>query len=107
MSVLARKSWRDVRRRWARSLLTIATIAFAVSGLSLFALMHLLDQAMDQRLIDDRLHDIQIYSDDIELRQTELQQLASLPGVFALDTRTTYVTRLHDGERRVGYRGRG
>jgi putative ABC transport system permease protein len=101
MSVIGRKSWKDVRRRWARSLFTIATIAVAVSGLSLFALMHLLNQAMDRRVVDDRLHDIQIYADDMKLSQAELQQLATLPGVTALDTRTTYVTRLHYGEKRV------
>jgi putative ABC transport system permease protein len=101
MSVIGRKSWKDVRRRWARSLFTIATIAVAVSGLSLFALMSLLDQAMDRRVIDDRLHDIQVYVDDVQLSRAELEQLGTLPGVAALDTRTTYVTRLHYGDRRV------
>jgi putative ABC transport system permease protein len=101
VSVLFRKSWQDVRRRSARSLFTIATIAVAVAGLSLFALMPLLNQAMERRLVDDRLHDIQLYLDDTRLSADELQQLAALPGVTALDSRTTYVTRLHHGDRRV------
>ena len=101
MSVIGRKSWKDVRRRWARSLFTIATIAVAISGLSLFALMPLLNQAMDRRVVDDRLHDIQIYGDDIALSPSEVAQLKALLGVAQLDTRTVYSTRLHIGDKRV------
>jgi putative ABC transport system permease protein len=101
MSVLIRKSWKDVRRRWARSLFTIATIAVAVAGLSLFALMPLLNQAMEQRLVDDRLHDIQVYADDFSLSEAERQQLVAISGVTALDVRTVYATRFHYGDRRV------
>jgi putative ABC transport system permease protein len=56
---------------------------------------------MDRRVIDDRLHDTQVYVDDVQLSRAELEQLGTLPGVAALDTRTTYVTRLHYGDRRV------
>ncbi|MBX7111124.1 MAG: FtsX-like permease family protein [Dehalococcoidia bacterium] len=101
MSALTRKSWKDVRRRWARSLFTIATIAVAVAGLSLFSLMHLLNEAMDRRVVDDRLHDVQVYVQDASLSPAELDQLAALPGVIALDARTAYVTRLREGDRRV------
>jgi len=56
---------------------------------------------MDRRVVDDRLHDIQVYVEDLELSAAELDQLAALPGVSALETRTAYVTRLRDGDRRV------
>lgn len=101
MSTLTRKSWKDVRRRWARSLFTVVTIGVAVAGLSLFSLMHLLNQAMDRRVVDDRLHDIQVYIQDADLSPAELDQLAALPGVTALEARTAYVTRFRDGDRRV------
>jgi putative ABC transport system permease protein len=100
MSVLARKPWKDVRRRWARSLFTSATIAAAVAGLSLFAVMSLLNQAMDRRVVDDRLHDIRFTTDDVVLSADELAALRALPGVVALDGRTVYPTRLHVGDRR-------
>ncbi|MGE0228347.1 MAG: ABC transporter permease [Dehalococcoidia bacterium] len=101
MSALSRKSWKDVRRRWARSLFTIATIAVAVAGLSLFSLMHLLNEAMDRRVVDDRLHDVQVYVRDMALTRAELDQLTALPGVVAFEARTAYVTRIRDGDRRV------
>ncbi len=63
--------------------------------------MSLLNQAMDRRVVDDRLHDVQIYSQDIALSPEEIGQLKALPGVAALDTRTVYVTRFHVGDRRV------
>ena len=46
MSALGRKSWQDIRRRRARSAFTVATIAAAVVGLSMFALPTLMDRAM-------------------------------------------------------------
>lgn len=89
-----------MRRRWARSLFTSATIAAAVAGLSLFAIMSLLDQAMDKRVVEDRLHDIRFTTDDIVLSADELAALSALPGVIALDGRTVYPTRMHTGNRR-------
>jgi putative ABC transport system permease protein len=101
MSAATHKSWNDVRHRWARSLFTAATIAAAVSGLSLFAVMSILDRAMDQRVVDDRLHDIQLYTEDIELTPAEMEALRAIPGVSALDTRTGYTTRMRVGDRRI------
>jgi putative ABC transport system permease protein len=101
MDVLNRKSWKDVRRRWARSLLTIATIAAAVAGLSLFAVMPLLDQAAERRIVDDRLHDIQLQTEVTTLSSAELQALRELPGVAAVEARTAYRTRMRVGDKRV------
>jgi putative ABC transport system permease protein len=100
MDVLNRKSWKDVRRRWARSLFTIATIAAAVAGLSLFAVMPLLDQAAERRIVDDRLHDIQLQTEATTLSSAELQELRDLPGVAAVEARTSYRTRMRVGDKR-------
>ena len=100
MSTLTRKSWQDIRRRWARSLFTIATIAVAVAGLGLFALPALTDRGMAEQIDRDRLHDIRIFTEDVVLTPAEETELRSLPGIAAVDTRTTFFTRLHVGDRR-------
>jgi putative ABC transport system permease protein len=100
MSTLTRKSWQDIRRRWARSLFTVATIASAVAGLGLFALPFLMDSAMADRIDQDRLHDIRLFTDDLVLTPDEAAGLRAVPGVEAIDFRTTYQTRLRIGDRR-------
>ena len=81
MSTLSRKSWQDIRRRWARSLFTIATIAVAVAGLSLFALPALTDRGMAEQIDRDRLHDIRIFTEDVVLTPAEEAGLRELPGI--------------------------
>lgn len=100
MSTLTRKSWQDIRRRWARSLFTTATVAAAVAGLGLFALPFLMDRAMTGQIERDQLHDIRIFTDDVVLPAEEVAALRALPGIEALELRTTYFTRLHVGDRR-------
>lgn len=100
MRVLTRKSWQDMRRRRARSLFTIATIAAAVTGLSLFAMPSLMDAAMEDRIDEDQLHDIRFRTDDVVLDVSDLQTLGAIDGVTAIDTRTTYPARMTAGERR-------
>lgn len=101
MSVLARKSWKDVRSRWARSVFTVITIAVAIAGLSLFGIMSLLDNAMERRLVDDRLNAIELYIDDAVLSSAELADLGSVSGVTGVDARTTYRTRIRVEDRRI------
>ena len=100
MSVLARKSWQDIRRRRSRSLFTIATIAAAVVGLSMFALPSLMDQAMADRIEQDRLHDMRFFTDDIILDSDDVEALSAVDGVDAVSSRTTYPTRIMFGDRR-------
>jgi putative ABC transport system permease protein len=100
VSVLAKKSWRDTRRRWARSVFTVVTIAAAVASVSLFALPGLVGHAALQQVKEDRLHDIEFSVRDTVLSPQELASLRSLSGVSALDVRTTYNTRLRVGDRR-------
>jgi putative ABC transport system permease protein len=100
MSALTRKSWRDLRRRPARTGFTVATIAFAVAGLWIFAMPVLMDQAMDRRVAEDRLHNVAIYTTDVVLTPHELAVLRATPGVSALDARTLYETRIVAGDQR-------
>ena len=99
MSVLRRKSWQDLRRRRARSFFTVATIAAAVVGVSLFAMPSLMDAAMNDRIFEDQLHDVRFFTGDIVLDEAELDELSSVPGVRTIGTRTTYRTLLVSGDR--------
>ena len=100
MSALARKSWGDVRRRPARSVFTIVTIAFAVAGLWIFAMPPLMDRAMAQRMAEDQLGDVHIHTSDVVLDAADLADLRAIPGVAALQARTLYDTETIDGPRR-------
>jgi putative ABC transport system permease protein len=100
MSALDRKSWKDLRRRPARTTFTIATIAFAVAGLWIFAMPVLMDDAMNRRIAEDRLHDVQLPTSDVVLEPSQLAALRAVPGVSALDTRTIYDTRIVAGAQR-------
>lgn len=100
MSVLYRKSWQDISRRRARSLFTVATIAAAVASLAMFALPALMDRAMDSRIQADRLHDVRVRTEDIQLDDADIQALRGLPGVESLEVRTTFYTQARIGDRR-------
>ena len=54
MTALAHKSWRDLHRRPARSVLTVVTIAFAVTGLWIFAMPPLMDRAMERVIAEGK-----------------------------------------------------
>jgi putative ABC transport system permease protein len=100
MSVLRRKSWQDIRRRRARSFFTVATIAAAVVGVSIFAMPSLMDRAMADRIEEDRLHDVRVFSGDVVLDASDLRALEQIDGVDVVDSRTTFPTRLFIGDRR-------
>jgi putative ABC transport system permease protein len=97
LSALTRKSWRDLRRRPARTTFTVVTIAFAVAGLWIFAMPTLMDRAMNDRIREDRLHDVRLSTTDVDLDARELAELRSVPGVAALDARMLYEAEIVDG----------
>ncbi len=100
MSALSRKSWRDLRRRPARAAFTVATIAFAVAGLWIFAMPVLMTDAMNHRIATDRLYDARLTTTDVVLSPQQLAELRAVPGVVALDARTIYQTKIVAGDRR-------
>jgi putative ABC transport system permease protein len=99
-SALVRRSWRELTRRRARSLLTIATLAAAIAGLWLFATPALMDSAVADRVAADRAHEILLKPGGIRLTDAQLARLRSLPNVAGLDGRATYWTELAIGDRR-------
>ena len=100
MSALSHKSWTDLRRRPARAISTIVTIAFAVAGLWIFALPVLMTDAMNNRIATDRLYDVRLMTTDVVLDAPQLAELGTVPGVDALDARTLYETKLVAGDQR-------
>ena len=94
MSALRHKSWRDLRRRPTRTAFTIATIAFAVAGLWIFAMPVLMKDAMNQRIAQDRLADVRLPTTDVVLDSSDVASLRAVPGVTALDARTLYQTKI-------------
>ncbi len=100
MSALSNKSWRDLRRRPGRAISTIATIAFAVAGLWIFAMPVLMTDAMNHRIATDRVYDVRLTTTDVVLDPEQLAELRAVPGVVALEARTVYNTTLVAGDRR-------
>jgi putative ABC transport system permease protein len=100
LSVAYRKSWTDIRRRWARSVFTVATVAAAVAGLGLFAPPALMDRSMEDLIVADRLHDVRIFTEDIVLSDDEQSELRALPGIESLEMRTTFFTEARVGDHR-------
>jgi putative ABC transport system permease protein len=100
VSTLNRKSWQDVRRRWARSLLTTLTIAVAVTGLGLFSLPSLMDRAMNAQVAHDQLHDVRLSTDDLRLSEQDKADLRALPGVEGIEFRALYHARARTGDHR-------
>ncbi|HSF84718.1 MAG TPA: FtsX-like permease family protein [Acidimicrobiia bacterium] len=110
-SALMRKSYRELTRHRIRSVLTIITIAAAVTGLWLFAIPLGLDNAMARRAAADQLHDIRMSpnnllyvgdpaerpSADQMISAEELDDLRALPNVAAVEARPIMWTQLRRG----------
>jgi putative ABC transport system permease protein len=89
-----------LRRRPARTIFTVATITLAVAGLWIVAMPVLMDRAMNDRIAEDRLHDVRLSTTDVDLDASQVAELRSVPGVAALDTRMLYEAEIVDGDRR-------
>jgi len=79
---------------------TIATIAFAVAGLWIFAMPVLMKDAMNRRIAQDQLYDVRLPTSDVVLAPDQLAELRAVPGVTALDARTLYDATIVAGDRR-------
>ncbi len=91
-STLTRKSWRELTHRKARALFTIATIAAAVTGLWLFAVPQLIDDAMHERIESDLLWDVRLSPNGIALTDADIAAIRDLPNVAAVEARVTTST---------------
>ncbi len=99
ISAHARRSIRELTRRRARSVLTIATIAVAIAGVWLFAIPGNVDATMQQSVRSDAMHTARLAPNAADLTPAQLVSLRSVDNVAALDTRTLARTEIRIGGR--------
>jgi putative ABC transport system permease protein len=99
VSTLTRKAWVDLRRRPARTVLTMCTLGLAIASLSTVAVPALMDRAMHGEVRTAKLHDLSVTTHDTVLSPAQLSELAHLPNVAAFDARSVYSTRVAVGGR--------
>jgi putative ABC transport system permease protein len=99
-TALVRKSWTDLSRRRARTVLTALTLALAVASFGILALPSLMSGAVTAEVAQARLYDVYLPVDNVFLSPSQLRHLAALPNVTAMAARSTFTTRtLIDGRR--------
>ena len=101
LSASLRKSVTDLSRRRARTAFTACTLALAVASISFFAIPTLIDRAMQQEVQAGRLADVTVTMRPLALRAEQLDALAALPNVAALEPRSSVDARVFVGERRA------
>lgn len=99
-STLWRKSLAELTQRRARSGFVVLTLALAVASLGLFAVPPLMDRAMRDEVAAARLADLTIEMRALELSAAQLDRLARLPNVTAVQGAASFPTRVYVGERR-------
>jgi putative ABC transport system permease protein len=100
-TALDRKSWTDLSRRRARTILTALSLALAVASFGILAIPSLMNEAMTSEVAGARLNDLSVPVDDVSLSPAQLAQLARLPNVTAVTARSSFLTRAIIGNRRV------
>src|SRR5918995_2492085 len=101
VSASLRKSISDLYRRRARAVFTVATLAFAVASISFFAVPTLIDRSMQEEVRAGRLADVTLSLRPLELPNEQLDALAALPNVAAVEPRSSADVRVLVGERRA------
>jgi putative ABC transport system permease protein len=101
ISASLRKSVTDLSRRRARTAFTVATLALAVASIAFFSIPTLLDRAMQAEVRSDRLADVSLTMRPLPLTTAQLDALAALPNVAAVEPRSSVDTRVLVGERRA------
>jgi putative ABC transport system permease protein len=99
-TALLKKSWRDLSQKKARTGFTIATVALAVMGLSLFGVNSMADQGAIDQIERENLFNILISVTDVDLDEENLRELEEIENVKALEPRVIFATRMYIGERR-------
>ncbi len=94
ISAHTRRSFRELTRRKARSLLTILTIAGAIAGIWLFSIPSNVDASMKARADVDGLHTIRLAPAAPDLPDQVLAELGATENVAALDVRTLGRTQM-------------
>ena len=101
VSALQRKSITDLTRRRARTLFTVMTLALAVASVGIFGLPPLMDRAMQKEVAANRLADLTVEFKPLALSAADLEALARIPDVAAVEPRSWFTTRIYVGARRA------
>src|SRR5512132_2183910 len=99
-SALLAKSWTDLTRRRARTVLAVATLALAVASLGIFAVAPLMDDLMAREVAANQLADLTVDTRPLPLDGRDLAALRRLPDVTAMQAKSFFVTRVYVGARR-------
>ena len=100
MSALLKKSWRDLSRRKARTVLTIITVALGVMGIGLFAITPLADRSVQAELKAEKMHNIGVRVTDVPLTAGQLNDLESLDNVDQISPQAEALVMIEIGGRR-------
>jgi putative ABC transport system permease protein len=100
VSALLSKSFGDLKRRKARTIFTILTIALAVAALGLFSVVPLMDTAMEKEVHDSNMYDVRISVPDLVLNESHINGLKEIENVNEVEIRSIFYTRMYIGERR-------
>jgi putative ABC transport system permease protein len=101
VSAAFRKSITDLSRRRARTVFTVATLALAVASIGFLAIPTLIDRSMQDEVRATRLADVTVSMRPLPLSAEQLDALAELPNVAAVEPWNTADTRVLVGERRA------
>ncbi|HET9437478.1 MAG TPA: FtsX-like permease family protein [Gaiellaceae bacterium] len=104
VSASLRKSVTDLSRRKARTAFTVATLALAVASIAFFAVPTLIDRAMQDEVAASALADATVSMRPVPLGDAELDGLAALPNVEAVEPANGVDVRVLVGERRAAAR---
>jgi putative ABC transport system permease protein len=99
-TAMARKSLTDLTRRKARASFTVLTLAIAVASIGIFAVPSLLQQAMDRKIAATRLADLTVTMNPLVISDAQLNAVARVPNVEAVQPKSVFSTRIYIGARR-------
>ena len=91
MSTLTRKTWGDLTRHRARTLLAVFTLGLAIASLGFAAVPRLLNAAMNRQVLQSHLYDVGVSTTTLDLNSAQLRALGHLPGVAAVSPGLGYV----------------
>jgi len=100
VSTRVQKSWKDLKKRKSRTILMIIVIALGVIGLSLFAVIPLIEQGIADEIDASNMYDVRTSVKNLELNDTNFEQLEELDNIKSIEGKYQVFTRIYIGERR-------
>jgi len=100
VSAVMKKSWNDLKIKKSRTIFIILTISLSVSGLGLFAVVPLMDQAMEDEVNNSNMYDLRLFTNNLELNDKNFNELENLENIESADGKYYFYSRIYIGERR-------